>query len=717
MKHCLVFIFTTTWALASIINVPTDSSTIQAAINGASDGDTVLVQPGTYVENINFDGKNIVVGSLFLTTGSTSYISQTVIDGDSSGSVVTFENGEDSTAVLSGFTITNGLAANGGGIYCNRSGPILENLTVAENQASNGGGIWISDQGYPVTITNLKIIDNTASITGGGMNISNVNAYMSNTTIRNNHAYNGGGISYYSPEWGYLGAPSLRFVSVVGNSAIIGGGIYGHINSITFNTTERCNIYSNSAETGYDLYMTKHSLYELGQRYFVASVPLDTFTVQDPTNEYAYPSQYFQFDILHGIIDQQFMDRYVAPYGDDANSGTLPEFPKRTITAALTVIGDATAEHPLTIYVANGTYSPTQTGEQFPLVLKQFISLVGVSMDSVILDAEGTGRVITIDGQYLIHIYGVSVSKMIVTNGSAEKGGGISLNWARNINLDSLIIINNTASYGGGIRTYNATGNMSYLTVVQNTDGGIYMQSSSFTIDHMTISDNSSGNTGGINLHGGHLTLSNSICYNNTGYELASHVDWSDPWGGVIGQFKVLYSDIEDSLLNTYHDLDSWFSWLDGNIYSDPLFCLPDSGDYRLAANSPAVGSGQNGSNMGALGIGCDSVLVLSDYPSIPTTFMLHPNYPNPFNPVTTLRFDLSSATDVVLVVYDILGREVIQLIHEPREPGYHKIVWNGKDKLHKEVPSGIYIARLLIPPTAGVTPEYTRSIKMLLLK
>ena len=97
---------------ATIIKLPGDQPTIQAGIDSESVGDTVLVDTGRYVENINFNGKNIVVGSLFLTTTDTSYISQTVIDGDSSGSVVAFENGEDSTEVLSGFTITNGKGDN-----------------------------------------------------------------------------------------------------------------------------------------------------------------------------------------------------------------------------------------------------------------------------------------------------------------------------------------------------------------------------------------------------------------------------------------------------------------------------------------------------------------------------------------------------------------------------------------------------------------------------
>jgi len=125
---------------ATIINVPTDIDSIQGGIDLAVDGDTVLVQVGTYVENINFNGKNIVVGSLTLTTGDTSLISQTVIDANGSGSVVTFENGEDTTAILCGFTITGGrgtivgdISPVGGGIYINNSNPQLKYLNIINN--------------------------------------------------------------------------------------------------------------------------------------------------------------------------------------------------------------------------------------------------------------------------------------------------------------------------------------------------------------------------------------------------------------------------------------------------------------------------------------------------------------------------------------------------------------------------------------------------------
>jgi len=129
----LYYIFLSLPLFARIIQVPTEQPTIQAGINTAVNGDTVLVQPGIYVENLNYNGKNIVVGSLFITTGDTAYIGQTVMDGNQAGSVVTFENGEDTTAVLSGFTITNGMAFNGGGIYCWLSSPKIENSHITFN--------------------------------------------------------------------------------------------------------------------------------------------------------------------------------------------------------------------------------------------------------------------------------------------------------------------------------------------------------------------------------------------------------------------------------------------------------------------------------------------------------------------------------------------------------------------------------------------------------
>jgi len=94
----------------------------------------------------------------------------------------------------------------------------------------------------------------------------------------------------------------------------------------------------------------------------------------------------------------------------------------------------------------------------------------------------------------------------------------------------------------------------------------------------------------------------------------------------------------------------------------------------------------------------------------LPLEFALHPNYPNPFNPATTLRFDLPAATELTIVVYDLIGREVIRLVNRRLEAGYHRVVWHGKDESGAAVATGLYIGRI-------ATPKYTKSIKMVLLK
>ena len=93
-----------------------------------------------------------------------------------------------------------------------------------------------------------------------------------------------------------------------------------------------------------------------------------------------------------------------------------------------------------------------------------------------------------------------------------------------------------------------------------------------------------------------------------------------------------------------------------------------------------------------------------------PTRYRLLAAYPNPVNPATTIQFELTKSTDVTLVVYDILGREVARLVDGDWPVGYHHLVWDGRLTTGQAARSGIYIARL-------VTPEYTKSIKMLLLK
>ena len=76
---------------------------------------------------------------------------------------------------------------------------------------------------------------------------------------------------------------------------------------------------------------------------------------------------------------------------------------------------------------------------------------------------------------------------------------------------------------------------------------------------------------------------------------------------------------------------------------------------------------------------------------NLPTGFQLFPAYPNPFNPVTTIRYQLPMASNIRITVYDIVGREVNVLLHENKNAGIHTLQWNGKNRFGKPIASGAY--------------------------
>jgi N-acetylmuramoyl-L-alanine amidase len=100
---------------------------------------------------------------------------------------------------------------------------------------------------------------------------------------------------------------------------------------------------------------------------------------------------------------------------------------------------------------------------------------------------------------------------------------------------------------------------------------------------------------------------------------------------------------------------------------------------------------------------------------SLPTAFVLHPNYPNPFNPSTRLSYDLAAAGSVTLTVYDLLGREVRRLVNGQQSAGRHTVEWDGSGVAAK-TSSGVYIARLHVTRETGVT-VYSASLKLLMMK
>ena len=94
----------------------------------------------------------------------------------------------------------------------------------------------------------------------------------------------------------------------------------------------------------------------------------------------------------------------------------------------------------------------------------------------------------------------------------------------------------------------------------------------------------------------------------------------------------------------------------------------------------------------------------------LPPQFSMSPNYPNPFNPGTISSYELPRPAETVLLVYNVVGQEVVRLVDGVLSPGYHQTIWDGRDRTGRQVVSGIYIVRL-------TTPGWSQTIKMVLLK
>lgn len=633
-------------------------ATIQHAFNLADTGDTILVYPGIYYENLNLNKSEFVLGSLFMTTADTSYIYSTIINGDSSGSAVFITSG-DSTSTFIGFTITNGKADEGGGIFCINSNLTLSNLMIIGNTAGSGGGIAVHDS--RCNIINSIITNNKSLVSGGGLSSLSSNPILSNVIIRGNISDgSGGGCSFYSS------VPHLKRVTLTDNIAYYnGGGISLNFSSAIFDSAERCNIYMNYAGRGSEI-----DFFNFDEGNSDINVFADTFTVKNPTDYHAYRID--RFDILHGILSQSSRDLFVNPIGDNDNSGETFSEPLLSISFALSKI-KADSINPRTIYLADGKYSPSETGEHFPLNMAYYISLKGEDSSSVILDAEGISGVLSFDtDQYNF------VENLSITNGFRFEGGGI---YCANSspNFMKVVISDNKAIRRGGAM---------YCSDYSNPH-----------LENCTITNNEADLGGGIALSRSCVNLLNTILWNNSPDEI--YFDSKDSRNCV----EIAYTDIKDSTNRITTNNNGDIYWLGGNLNSDPLFCNAEDNDYFLAENSPCVGSSANGKNIGALPIGCGTVRLENVQNDLPSVFGLFQNYPNPFNPSTIIRYEIPIESEVLIKVYDIMGREVATLVNDYQKAGRYQVEWNAGN-----FASGVYFFSI----TAG---DFQSIKKLMLLK
>ena len=248
------------------INVPENFPKIQEAINSSVDGDTIIVAPGTYFENVNFRGKNILLTSHYLFDEDVSFINTTIIDGSNplfpdTASVVIFMNGEENTAILQGFTMTGGkgtiyldptvnlFVRSGGGILIEDASPTIRHNIIVYNESINttgvthNGGGGISAQNTSAIISNNIIYKNNSGAGGGVLLGENPGAIFRNNVIAYNEtnptSLGGGGVFIRGTQGKFMNN------TIAYNHSDKGGGIDLHKSPTTFNV-ENCIIYANT---------------------------------------------------------------------------------------------------------------------------------------------------------------------------------------------------------------------------------------------------------------------------------------------------------------------------------------------------------------------------------------------------------------------------------------------------------------------------------------
>jgi len=602
-------------------------ATIQTAIDSSSDGDTVLVSAGTYVENINYNGKNIAV------IGADR--EATIIDGDSIGTVVTFDNGEDSTAVLSGFTITNGSSMDGGGIYCLLSNPSISDVIITGNTAVYGGAMKLAN--CSPLIKNSLISNNIATTRGGGVYSccnSNYTPIFENITFYGNVAGDdcctGGAIWHGDSDviiinsifWDNLpqaiyaqqGSHYISY-SNIAESITTSGQCYNCINNIDANPLF-CNpsggdfsLGENSPCVGTGDNGANMGAFGVGCGIInqVFNVPADYGTVQagidatiDGDTVLVAAGTYVENINFNGknivVTSSQGTDSTIIDGNQDGSVVTFEN--GENSTAILSGF---------TITNGNGSGSEgylSRGGGIF--CINSSPTLKDLNVDGNQTETSGAGLWFGYSNSQLVDLV---ISNNSVVGEESPAGGGISINYNSDLTINNILVVGNEAVYGAGIELW------SYSKPLLNS---------------VTIVGNTGSYGGGLLLSGGcHPTINNSILWGNSPHEIMfGIVDQSD-------SVSIYYSDVsggQDSILTNDNGEIIWGL---GNIDANPLFCGSDSGDFTLSENSPCFGAGYFGANMGSFDVGCGS------YNFYPTEFSLSEPSNN-----TQLTIDESNMND-----------------------------------------------------------------------
>ncbi|MEA2097089.1 MAG: T9SS type A sorting domain-containing protein [Candidatus Cloacimonadota bacterium] len=379
------------------------------------------------------------------------------------------------------------------------------------------------------------------------------------------------------------------------------------------------------------------------------------------------------------------------------------------------------------------------------------IRLIGISEDNCIIDGNSNGSVIYYERWDTIHDSTTVIKNFTIQNGLSGGGAGIYLRSENQFLLENLTVKDNFVNFpleseistnrrysvegGGGIhldnysspimRNIKIIGNYSEFNggglfiyhlsepILENVliannyteinGGGISCEcGSNLILNNVTVSNNiASENGGGIFIYGGSSTsvlATNCIFWNNSSEEI--YFDEQLPGNSSI---SISYSDVQGGEEGIITNGNGIVNWLEGNIVSNPLFVNPSNANYHLTESSPCIDAGDPNfpfdpdgtiTDMGTYYFDQLSSIISDEIQSIGYHLS---NYPNPFNPTTTISFSIYNDSNIDLSIFNIKGQKIKTLANNDFTKGNHSVIWNGDDESGKKASSGIYLYKLNI--------------------
>ncbi len=554
---CCVFSTMNSDIRSAVIHVPADQANIQAGIYAAVDGDTVLLADGTYTgtgnRDVNITNKSVHVISQ---NGAASCIMD--CQGSPGYHYAAFEisgTGSDGT-VLSGIEMRNAFSNNSGAIALWTTSPLIQNCIFRDNTADVAGAIYCFDASP--AITGCEFINNSAS--------------------------SGGAIKTINPS----SNPLITSCVFSGNTAILGGAIYWENgNPVIGGSPGNGNYFiGNRAAAGADL-----CAYGTG---VILNASYNTFAGFCDSDYYVSPIARFD---LTGCISEMTpvtQDVFVAPYGMDTNNGLSQNSPFLTIHHAFSHVYGTPAE-PITIHLVNGTYSPSATGEFFPLPMVSYVSITGENPIQSILDAENTSM-----GVYSFHDENVFMNNVTMTGASGGYAGGV-YSFNSGLTVNNSIFTGNSGDFSGGICIEASTVSLQNCLMRDNNclynGGGLYAWESVVQINNCTFTSNLSPYQGGGISAGSntYINIIDSIFWGNTAPSGSNLAIYSS------GNLSLNYCDVEGGAAGIPVPVEGSLTWGVGMIETDPLFEIGPGGDYYLAqtaagqlSDSPCINTGSD---------------------------------------------------------------------------------------------------------------------------